>query len=77
MAERRGQGAEQIEGDETQMAHGVLDVVAEDPEEEQVTDQMHPVAVEEGRSEEGQQRRDALQLWWQALLSGDDRRADA
>ena len=39
--------AHQIEHDEAHMAHGVLDIVAEHPEEQHVAEQMDPAAVQE------------------------------
>ena len=49
---RRRQAAQEVEGDEPQAAHGVLDVVAEDPEEEHVAAQVDDPAVHEHRAEE-------------------------
>ena len=52
--ERGGrEAAEQIEDDEAHVPHRVLDVVAEDPQEPHVADQVHPAAVHEHRRDDG------------------------
>ena len=43
----RRQSADQVEDEEPEAAHGVLDVVAEDPEEQHVEDDVQPAAVHE------------------------------
>ena len=45
--------ADDVEGEVADAAHGVLDVVAEDPEEEHVAEQVIPTAVQEHRRERG------------------------
>ena len=50
---RGGDAAEQVEDDEAHMPHRVLDVVAEEPEEPHVADQVHPAAVQEHRGQDG------------------------
>ncbi len=47
MREPAGDAAQEIEGEETQVPHRVLDIVAEHPEEQHVSDQMQPAAVQE------------------------------
>src|SRR6478752_6403893 len=47
-------GAEQIEDQELDVAHRVLDIVAEDPEKQHVAGEMPEIAVQEGIGEIGQ-----------------------
>ncbi len=46
MGQRRDQAADEIEGEEAPVPHGVFHVVPEHPEVEHVGDQVHPSAVE-------------------------------
>lgn len=46
-----------VEEKEAGTAHAGLDVVAEDVEEEQVAEQVHPTAVDEQGGEDGEERR--------------------
>jgi hypothetical protein len=48
-----GETAEQVESQEANVAHRVLDVIPEDPEEPHVSDQMQPAAVKEHGGEGG------------------------
>lgn len=43
----RREAAEKVEDQKTNAAHGILDIVAENPEEPQVADNMEPAVVEE------------------------------
>ena len=47
LRQRRRDSAYDVEQGEATVPHGVLDVVAEDPEIEHVADQVHPAAVQE------------------------------
>src|SRR5262249_5512659 len=63
MDHRGEDSAHQIEHYETQMAHGVLDIVAEHPEEQHVAKQVNPASVQEHVGDQGealghQERRD-------------------
>ncbi len=49
----RGDTTEQIEEQEGDMAHGILDIIAKDPEEPQVADQVKPAAMEKHMSDDG------------------------
>ena len=55
LGRRRREAAEEVEEEEADLAERVLDVVAEDPEEEHVAEQVHPAAVQEHRRERGQE----------------------
>ena len=50
LRQRRREAAEQVEQQERAAAHGVLDVVAEDEQEQHVADQVQPAAVHEHRA---------------------------
>ena len=52
LRERRGDAAQQIEHQEARPRHRVFDVVAEQPQEPHVADQVHPAAVHEHRRED-------------------------
>ena len=43
----------EIEEQELEPAETILDIVAEDPQEQHVAEQMHPAAVQEHRGEDG------------------------
>ena len=47
LGQGRGNATKHIENRETDMPHGVLDIVPEDPEIEHVADEVHPAAVKE------------------------------
>src|SRR5262245_5913263 len=47
MDDRREDPAHQVEHDEAEMAHGILDIVAEHPKEQHVAEEMNPAAVQE------------------------------
>src|SRR5215217_3915579 len=53
---RRGEAAEQVEGDELDAPHGVLDVVAEDPQEQHIAPEVQQAAVHEHRREQREDR---------------------
>ena len=44
LGQRRGDAADQVEGEEREPTHPVLDVVAEDPQEQHVAEQVEPAA---------------------------------
>ena len=46
--------AHQIEHDEAEMAHGVLDIVAEHPQEQHVAEEVDPAPVQEHVGDEGE-----------------------
>ena len=73
MGQRGKNAAEDIEDDETAMAHHVLDVVAEDPEVQHVPDQVHPASVEEHAGEETHRRWDRGHVRWEGGGSEYDR----
>src|SRR6185503_5331785 len=52
LAERGGDTAQQIEGQEPAVSHAVLDVVAEDPEIEHVAGDVQKAAVEKHRGDD-------------------------
>ena len=54
MGECRGDAADQVENQEPRVTQPVLDVVAEDVEREQVTEEMEPAAVQELRGKKRQ-----------------------
>ena len=54
MNQRRGDAADQIEDEEADVPHRVLDVVAEDPQEQHVAAEVQPAAVQEHRGDQGQ-----------------------
>jgi hypothetical protein len=45
MDDRREDPAHQIEHDEAEMAHGILDIVAEHPEEQHVAEEVDPASM--------------------------------
>ena len=51
-AKRRCNAAQQIEREKARTRHRIFDVVAEEPEEPHVPDEMHPPAVEKHRRED-------------------------
>ena len=54
LGEGREHAAHEVEERVAQAAHAILDVVAEDPEEQHVADDVHPAAVHEDRGDQGQ-----------------------
>ena len=50
LGKRREQSAKQIEDDEPPASHGIFDVVAEEPEEPHIPQQVHPGAMKKHRS---------------------------
>ena len=54
MSHRSDEASEQVEHDESAMAHGVLDVIAEDPQVEHVADQMHEAPVKKHAREDAE-----------------------
>jgi len=66
------QTGNQVEGEETEMPHAVLDVVPEDPQEPHVGDQVHPTAVHEHAGEHGDGREAAKFAGWQTGRQLDD-----
>jgi hypothetical protein len=52
-----GQAAQDVEHDELDRSHGVLDVVAEDPQEQHVAPEVQQASVHEHRREQRQPRR--------------------
>ena len=77
LRQRGGDSAEQVEDKIAAMTHAVFDVVAEDPEIEHVADQMHPAAMHEHRSENGERRRYDLQFRRELLSAEQHGRNDA
>ncbi|KKX90117.1 hypothetical protein UF38_00120, partial [Vibrio parahaemolyticus] len=71
------QAADQIEGEEADMAHGVLDIVGEDPKEQHVADEMHPAAMHEHVGEPGGPGGHHLKVGRQHGPVGEDRRDEA
>jgi hypothetical protein len=57
MADRSQESREQIEDEVAKVSHRLFDVVAEDPQEPHVPNQVHPAAMEEHAREEAQRRR--------------------
>ena len=63
--------ARQIENEEPHVPHGVLDVVAEHPQEQHVADEMQNVAVEEHVGEQRQLARRSADLHRPSGLSAE------
>lgn len=74
MAERAGGGANEIENQEAQMSHRILDIVAEDPEEDHVAGEMPEAGVDEGIGEVGQRFRHDFEpcasIAWPKAIAG-------
>ncbi len=52
LQQRRRQPAQQVKNHEPDRAHGILDVIAENPQKPEIADQMQPAAVQEHGGEQ-------------------------
>ena len=68
-----GSAAQQIKDHEAAMAHRILDVIAEDPQEPHIAEQMHPATVQE---HVGEHRRPVAAVGDHATRIGADGDAD-
>src|SRR5262249_17798352 len=73
----RDKAAEKVKAEITAAAHAVFDVVAEDPEEPHVADDVRPARVHEHRAEDAERPRDSLDQVDRLALQRDRPRADA